>query len=164
MPICYVSFGSNWGDRIVNILKAISLLKNVGKVKSISTVYESEPWGVENQPPFLNGVLKLETHLNPISLLRVLKNIEEQVGRVKRYRWGPREIDLDMILYENYIIMLSFFKVPHPHMMERDFVLFPLVEIDKDLVHPITKEKIKSYTERLENKLKPYCCILLDKA
>ncbi len=164
MPICYVSFGSNWEDRIGNILKAISLLKKIGKIKSISTVYESEPWGVESQPSFLNGVLKLETHLNPISLLRALKNIEEQVGRVKRYRWGPREIDLDIVLYENYVIMLSFLKVPHPHMLERDFVLFPLVEIDRDIAYPITKERIKSYAERLENRLKPYCCILLDKA
>ena len=159
MPVCYISFGSNWGDRIQNILKAISLVANLGNLEAVSTVYESLPWGVENQPPFLNGVLKLNTNLEPIRLLKELKEIERHIGRKERYRWGPREIDLDILLYDGYILMLSFLRIPHPYMLERDFVLFPLLELDENLIHPTLGQPIKLFAESLKNSLKPYACI-----
>jgi len=160
MHTYYISFGSNVGDRIQNILKAIELLKEIGKIDAISTIYESPPWGVEDQPEFLNGVLRLKTHTPPIELLTQLKEIEKKVGRKERQRWGPREIDLDILLCDNAIIMLSFLVVPHPHMTERDFVLFPLLEIERELIHPLYKKPLKEYAKGLKNNLKPYACIL----
>lgn len=154
----YISFGSNYGDRINNIIKALDLLAQHGQIVKISTVYESLPWGVTNQPNFLNGVLQLETKLNPIELLKVLKEIEKAVGRKERYRWGPREIDLDILLYENYIIMLSFLKIPHPYIEERDFVVIPLLEIADNLVHPLTKKPITFKGQKIN--LKPFACLL----
>ena len=154
----YIAFGSNWGDRLGNILKAVELLKDVGYVEKVSTVYESLAWGVENQPPFLNGVLELKTDLDPIGLLKHLKDIEFKVGRKKRERWGPREIDLDIVLYEDYIVMLSFLRIPHPYLEERDFVLVPLSELEKTLVHPITKKPL-TFKGKPTN-LKPFACIL----
>ncbi|MGB9874192.1 MAG: 2-amino-4-hydroxy-6-hydroxymethyldihydropteridine diphosphokinase [Hydrogenobacter sp.] len=159
MAICYISFGSNFGDRLENILKALVLLAKLGRIEAVSTVYESPPWGVTDQPNFLNGVLKFSTDLNPIALLKALKRIERSVGRVERYRWGPREIDLDILLYEQYVIMLSFLRIPHKHLLERDFVVFPLLELDENLLYPITKEPLKLLAKNLKNQLKPYACI-----
>ncbi|MEZ0360840.1 MAG: 2-amino-4-hydroxy-6-hydroxymethyldihydropteridine diphosphokinase [Hydrogenobacter sp.] len=159
MSVCYVSFGSNWGDRIENILKALTLLADWGNLEAVSTLYESLPWGVEDQPTFLNGVLKFNTELDPLKLLKVIKDIERRVGRKERYRWGPREIDLDILLYDRCIVMLSFLRIPHQHMLERDFVLFPLLELDENLMHPILEQPIKLFAGKLKNNLKPYACI-----
>ncbi|RMH05443.1 MAG: 2-amino-4-hydroxy-6-hydroxymethyldihydropteridine diphosphokinase [Aquificota bacterium] len=160
MHTCYIAFGSNKGNRLEYILKALELLKELGVIKKVSTVYESEPWGVTKQEKFLNGVIEFSTKLEPIKLLFELKRIEELVGRQKGERWGPREVDLDIVLYENYIIMLSFLRIPHPYMTERDFVLFPLLELNPDIVHPITKVKLREYTKKLPNRLTPYACLL----
>ncbi|MGC8852951.1 MAG: 2-amino-4-hydroxy-6-hydroxymethyldihydropteridine diphosphokinase [Hydrogenobacter sp.] len=159
MAICYISFGSNFGDRLENILKALTFLTKLGKIEAVSTIYESPPWGVTDQPNFLNGVLRLNTNLKPIALLRELKRIEKSVGRIKRYRWGPREIDLDILLYEQYVIMLSFLRIPHRHLLERDFFLFPLLELDDNLLYPITREPLKLLAKKVKNQLKPYACI-----
>ncbi len=160
MHTCYIAFGSNKGNRLEYILKALELLKELGVIKKVSTVYESEPWGVLKQEKFLNGVIEFSTKLEPIKLLFELKRIEELVGRQKGERWGPREVDLDIVLYENYIIMLSFLRIPHPYMTERDFVLFPLLELNPDIVHPITKVKLREYAKNLPNRLTPYACLL----
>lgn len=160
MHTCYIGFGSNKGDRIGYILKALELLKGLGCIERISTVYESEPWGFVEQEKFLNGVIMFSTNLDPIKLLFELKRVEELVGRKKGMRWGPREIDLDILLYENHIVMLSFLRVPHPYLTERDFVLFPLLELNSELVHPLTKVKLKSYAQRLPNRLTPFACLL----
>lgn len=160
MPICYIAFGSNVEDRIGYIVKALNLLKEYGAILKISTVYISQPWGVVNQPEFLNGVLKLYTELGPIELLKTLKEIEQKTGRKPRKRWGPREIDLDILLYENYVIRLSFLNIPHLYLTERDFFIFPLLEIDKDLIHPISKKKLSQYAEKLKNNLIPFACLL----
>ncbi|MFN7064534.1 MAG: 2-amino-4-hydroxy-6-hydroxymethyldihydropteridine diphosphokinase [Aquificaceae bacterium] len=160
MPICYIAFGSNVEDRIGYILRATQLLKAYGFIKRASTIYLSPPWGKINQPQFLNGVLEFSTDIEPISLLKILKYIEEKVGRKPRERWGPREIDLDILLYENHIIRLSFLQVPHLYLTQRDFFLFPLLELNSDLIHPITKRKLKTYAEDLKNNLIPFACLL----
>lgn len=160
MPICYIGFGSNVGDRLGHILRAIESMKDYGEIKNISTVYESQPWGFKNQSSFLNGVVEFETWLNPIDLLKALKSTEQSLGRKPRERWGPREIDLDILLYENHIIMLSFLKIPHPYLTERDFVLFPLLEVAPELTHPISGKKLEEHAQNLQNRLVPYACIL----
>ncbi len=160
MPLCYIAIGSNLEDRLFYINKALELLKDYGRIRKVSTLYISKPWGKVNQPDFLNGVVEFETRLGPISLLKVLKEIEKKTGRKPRERWGPREIDLDILLYENHVLMLSFLRIPHLHLTERDFFLFPLLELNPDLVHPLHKTKLEEYAKKLENHLVPFACLL----
>lgn len=160
MPLCYIAFGSNVEDRVNYIIKALELLKGYGSIKKVSTLYLSQPWGKTNQPVFINGVLEFETELNPIRLLGVLKDIERQAGRKPRERWGPREVDLDILLYENHILMLSFLRIPHLYLTERNFFLFPLLELNPNLIHPVSKVKLQEYASRLENNLTPFACLL----
>ncbi|MFN4012405.1 MAG: 2-amino-4-hydroxy-6-hydroxymethyldihydropteridine diphosphokinase [Aquificaceae bacterium] len=161
MPVCYIAFGSNWGDRLNYILKALEFLKGYGSISKVSTLYISQPWGKTDQPEFLNGVLEFRTDLKPIELLRVLKGVEQKVGRRPRERWGPREIDLDILLYENHIIMLSFLHIPHMYLTERDFFLFPLLELNEELVHPVSKVRLKDYVEKVRNNLLPFACLAM---
>ncbi|MEJ5338513.1 MAG: 2-amino-4-hydroxy-6-hydroxymethyldihydropteridine diphosphokinase [Aquificaceae bacterium] len=160
MPVCYIAFGSNVEDRLSYILKALELLKDYGSILKVSTLYISKPWGKTDQPEFINGVLEFETKLEPIGLLKVLKEIEQKTGRKPRERWGPREIDLDILLYENHILMLSFLRVPHLYLTERDFFLFPLLELNPNLLHPLRRDRLQTYAEKLENNLKPFACLL----
>ena len=153
-----LGLGSNVGERISYILKAMVELEKIGELGRISTVYESEPWGVEDQDPFLNCVLELYTDLDPFNLLRELKEIEKKVGRRERFRWGPREIDIDILLYEEKVVDTPELKIPHPFIKERDFVLIPMLEVDPDLRDPMSGEYYRDV--KLESKLKPFCCVL----
>ncbi|MDW8031950.1 MAG: 2-amino-4-hydroxy-6-hydroxymethyldihydropteridine diphosphokinase [Aquificaceae bacterium] len=160
MPLCYIAFGSNLGDKIGSIARALELMKEHGTIKRVSQIYLSQPWGKGDQPEFLNGVLEYETGLDPIRLLEMLKRTEKSCGRKPRERWGPREIDLDILLYENYVVMLSFLHIPHLHLLERDFFLFPLLEINPTLRHPIHHTPLTEFAHRLKNRLKPFACLL----
>lgn len=156
----YLGLGSNVGDRLSNILRAIDLLRNFLNIEKISTIYESKPWGVEDQPHFLNCVLAGETSLSPMELLKEVKRIERDVGRRKRFRWGPREIDIDILLYGEEVLELPDLKIPHPYIKRRDFVLVPLLEIEENLSDPKTGELYKVALKELEVRLKPICSIL----
>ncbi|MCS7171556.1 MAG: 2-amino-4-hydroxy-6-hydroxymethyldihydropteridine diphosphokinase [Aquificaceae bacterium] len=160
MPVCYIAFGSNVGDRLSYILKALNFLQGYGTIRKVSTLYTSRPWGKLDQPGFLNGVFEFDTKLEPIELLRLLKETEKICGRRPRERWGPREIDLDILLYEDNILMLSFLQIPHIHLLERDFFLFPLLEINSGLRHPLYGVELREYAKNLENQLKPFACVL----
>lgn len=160
MSLCYVAFGSNVGDSVFYITKVLELLKDYGRIKRVSTLYVSKPWGKTDQPDFINGVLEFETRLDPIALLVALKELEQRVGRKPRERWGPREIDLDILLYGNYVVMMSFLKIPHPHLTDRDFFLFPLLELNPALIHPLYGTGLKEYARKLENRLSPFACLL----
>ncbi|MEN3028517.1 MAG: 2-amino-4-hydroxy-6-hydroxymethyldihydropteridine diphosphokinase [Aquificaceae bacterium] len=160
MPLCYIAFGSNLGDRVASVVRALELMKEHGTIKRVSQLYLSQPWGKEDQPEFLNGVLEYETELDPIRLLEKLKKIEESCGRKPRERWGPREIDLDILLYENHVVMLSFLRIPHLHLLERDFFLFPLLEINPHLRHPLHHISLTEFALKVENRLKPFACLL----
>ncbi len=152
--------GSNVGDRLGYMLKALELLKGLGDVLGVSTIYESKAWGFVNQGNFLNCVVKFQTKLEPVQLLRRIKEVERLVGRKERERWGPREIDIDILLYENHIIMLSFLVIPHPYLTQRDFVLLPLLELDHGLEHPLYKRPLSEYVRFLEVSLKPFACLV----
>ena len=144
MSIVYISIGSNLGNRQKNCLKAIEILKESGqKVGRQSSMHETKPWGIEEQPEFINMAVELETELQPIELLDLLKNIEIEMGREKTVKWGPRLIDLDILLYDNKIIDEDSLKIPHPLMHERLFVLEPLSEIAGEVIHPVLQKKIK---------------------
>ena len=132
MGVCYLGFGSNLGDRRKNIklaIKKINALKNT-KVIKMSKLIETKPMGGPlDQPKFLNGALKIDTKLSPLMLLQKLKKIEKDLGRIKGVRFGPRIIDLDILLYADKVIKRKELVVPHPRMYERDFVIKPLSEI-----------------------------------
>lgn len=143
MATVYLGLGSNLGDREDNLATSIELLERRGiTVKKRSSLYETEPWGESSQPPFLNMALEGETELEPRDLLVMLKSIEMEMGREKGKKWGPRIIDLDILLYNHIILNEDVLKIPHPFMHEREFVLRPLCEIAPDVVHPLLKMSV----------------------
>lgn len=150
MATVYIGIGSNLGKRRYNCEKAIKKIKEKGiVVKKISSMYETKPWGLKEQPLFINMVVEIETKINPEELLKMLKEIEVEMGRKETLRWGPRIIDLDILLYNNEIIDQEDLKIPHPFLHQRDFVLLPLSEIAPDLIHPVLKKTIKQLREEL---------------
>jgi len=141
--IAYIGIGSNLGDRKENCLRAVRLLReNDINVLKESSLYETEPWGVKDQPRFINMVVMVETTKPPMELLKTLKSIESKMGRRPSKRWGPREIDLDILLYDDMIVDEEELKIPHPLLEKRDFVLVPLAEIAPNLIHPISRKTI----------------------
>jgi 2-amino-4-hydroxy-6-hydroxymethyldihydropteridine diphosphokinase len=146
----YLGIGSNLGERRKNIEEAISLLMESDsiRVKKISSLIETEPEGVREQPFFLNGVVEIETELSPSLLLKCLKSIEKELGRKDTKRWGPRIIDLDILLYGDLIIADDNLKIPHPLLTERNFVLTPLREIAPDAIHPVLGKKIQAISQK----------------
>lgn len=138
MAKVYLGLGSNIGDRESNLKRALDMLPARGVlIRKRSSLYETEPWGERNQPLFLNMVVESETALAPQALLGVLKDVEAALGREKARKWGPRIIDLDILLYNHIILSEDFLKIPHPCMHEREFVLRPLHEIAPDAMHPL---------------------------
>lgn len=144
MTKVYISFGSNMGDREQQIQNALALLEQLPEtlVTNVSSLYETAPVGGVAQDDFLNGVAEVETQLTPIALLDELQDIERKLNRVRKIHWGPRTIDLDIVLFGDEVITQERLKVPHPFMHERSFVLIPLNEIAPDAVHPVLNRKI----------------------
>ena len=134
----YVGLGANLGTREDTIRHAVDLLGAHPGVDlvAVSTLRETEPWGPVEQPPFLNGAAAIETSLEPRPLLGVLLDVERRLGRVRDERWGPRTIDLDLLLYGDAVVDEPGLTVPHPRLCERAFALEPLLELDPDLVVP----------------------------
>jgi 2-amino-4-hydroxy-6-hydroxymethyldihydropteridine diphosphokinase len=104
---------------------------------------ETEPWGIKNQPKFINMAVEIVTDLKPEALLYMLKKIETESGRIPGRRWGPRVIDLDILLYDDFVLKTPVLEIPHPEICKRDFVLIPLTEIAPDKVHPVHKKTIR---------------------
>ncbi len=145
MSVVYIGIGSNLGNRQYHCLKAIELLEQCGlRVSKISSLYETEPWGVKAQPAFLNMAIEVETDIVPLKLLELIKKIEAELGREKTVKWGPRVIDLDILLYDDLRIAEEDLQVPHPLMHQREFVLRPLSEIAPEKVHPVLRKDMRS--------------------
>ena len=139
----YVALGSNLGDKEANLRRALELLIERGvEIVKTSTFISTEPYGVTDQPQFLNGVCEVRTSLEPLELLHTLLDIEQEMGRVRLRHWGERNIDLDLLLYEDVVMDTPQLKLPHPDMQNRDFVLLPLAEIAPELVHPTLQKTI----------------------
>src|SRR5690606_974755 len=131
----FISLGSNMGDREAFLKKAIDSLGNNENIiiEKLSSIYETDPVGYTDQDCFLNMVVQIKTGLSPIELLRVCLNIEEELGRVRVSRWGPRVIDLDIIFYSDENISVERLQVPHPRLQERVFVIVPPLETTRSI-------------------------------
>ncbi|MFN0158911.1 MAG: 2-amino-4-hydroxy-6-hydroxymethyldihydropteridine diphosphokinase [Bacteroidota bacterium] len=145
----FLGLGSNLGERHKFLQQAANELKNLPTSKVIwtSSVYETDPYGKPNQPKFLNACVEMETTLPPAELYLKVKEIEQRVGRMESEQWGPREIDIDILVYDGLVFSDETLNVPHAEMENRRFVLVPLREIAPDLVHPtngMTVEKLSA--------------------
>ena len=153
MSTVYIGIGSNLGDREENCIRAVELLEKRGiPVTKKSALHETKPWGVKDQPLFLNMAIEIETALSPRELLKILKEIEKETGREPASRWGPRIIDLDILLFNASVVDEDHLRIPHPLMHERDFVLKPLSEIAPDAEHPVLHKSIRELMLQLERK------------
>lgn len=152
MAIVYVGIGSNLGDRERNCLRAIDLMEERSlKVSRRSRTYETEPWGVKDQPRFINMAVSVETALEPRKVLGLLKDVEKLMGRQETVRYGSRVIDLDILLYDSLVVKEPGLEIPHPLMHERDFVLVPLAEIAPEAVHPVIGKTIRELRDKLKH-------------
>jgi len=148
--LVFIALGTNMGDRKTNLQAAITAMRAAVTVLDRSPVYETPPWGYEQQPEFLNQVIKVHTELDPLNLLTFLKSIESQMGRQKTIRYGPRLIDLDILLYDELILNNPNLVVPHPRLAERAFVLVPLADLAPDLCHPVLGQTIQALKEHVD--------------
>jgi len=153
MPIAYVALGSNLGNKKENLLQAIELLKNHGvNILAVSSFLVTKPYGVTDQPDFLNGAIKLEYDKSPEELLEVLLAVEQEMGRVRLRHWGERIIDLDLLLFGQEVIETKNLVVPHKDMENREFVLAPLAEIAPQVVLPNRNETIEELLTNLRKR------------
>jgi 2-amino-4-hydroxy-6-hydroxymethyldihydropteridine diphosphokinase len=136
LATAYLGLGSNLGEREDNLRQALTLLSLNTNLEEVSSVYETEPQGYEEQPLFLNLVCRVTTDLSPEKLLDLAKKIETRMGRVPSFPNAPRIIDIDILFYENKLMGTPNLTIPHPRLQDRAFVLIPLAEITPDLIHP----------------------------
>ncbi len=138
MNIAYILLGTNIGDKGTNLSIATTTMSaEVGRIRIRSSIYETAPWGITTQPSFLNQVIAVETLLTAEKLLEILLSIETKMGRVRALKWGERLIDLDILYFNNDIVVKENLKIPHPELHNRKFTLIPLVEIAPYFKHPI---------------------------
>jgi 2-amino-4-hydroxy-6-hydroxymethyldihydropteridine diphosphokinase len=134
MATARIGLGSNLGAAVANVSSAFDRLSELGTVTARSSIYRTRAWGVTEQPDFFNAAALLETALPPHDLLRELKRIEREMGRVATFRWGPRVIDLDILAYDDLVLDDAQLTIPHARLRERAFALAPLAEIDDAFV------------------------------
>jgi len=152
MNRAYISLGSNIGNRLHYLQRAVNLLQDSKgvEVHQVSSIYETDPVGYIEQDAFLNIVVELETSLTPHELLKKCNEIEAELGRTREIHWGPRTVDLDILLYNEENLKTENLIIPHPRMTERGFVLIPLVEINPDLIEPRTNRSFMEFAHPLK--------------
>lgn len=152
MAIVYIGLGSNLGDRLGFIQQAVQMLdfNDAIKILETSSFYETEPYGIKDQDWFINAAVKISTTLTPVEVLRVCQHIEEKLGRKREMKWGPRVIDLDILLYDDEIIADDILTIPHPATYDRACCIVPLLEIAEELIHPILQKDMDEIYQNLE--------------
>lgn len=154
MKPAYISVGSNLGDRLGYIKKALCLLHAQKEIQlmQVSSCYETEPVGCTDQGKFINAAFSLQTACSPHALLEILQGIESSLGRKRIMRWGPRTVDLDILFYGNAVLHDRALTIPHPRLTERSFVLIPLAEIAPFLLHPLTGKTVLQHLEEINGR------------
>ncbi|KRG12866.1 2-amino-4-hydroxy-6-hydroxymethyldihydropteridine diphosphokinase [Lederbergia galactosidilytica] len=152
--VAFISLGSNMGNRLEYLKQAIKRLSHCSEVQieKLSSIYETEPIGFTDQDQFLNMVIKISTSLSPHQLLTLCLDVEREIGRIREFKWGPRVIDLDILLYNKENIMMEDLQIPHPRMNERAFVLIPLMEIDSMLFLPSSNAPLVEILDEIPDK------------
>jgi 2-amino-4-hydroxy-6-hydroxymethyldihydropteridine diphosphokinase len=151
----FILLGSNLGDRKSNLSNAIANIQNsIGETVKTSSIYETAAWGKTNQPSFYNQVIQLKTNLPPTELLIKAHSIEEKMGRIRKVKWGERLIDIDLLYYNDQVIISSELQVPHSGIPYRRFTLIPLVEIAPDFIHPALMKSNSILLEECQDFLK----------
>lgn len=149
--------GTNLGERENNLSRANELInQRIGHITSFSSFYETEPWGIEDQPAFINQAIELTTDLSPEEVLAKCNEIEEEMGRIRIKKWERRLIDIDIIFYGNQVIKTERLQIPHKHIQDRNFVLIPLMEIIPHFNHPILEETIEELYEKSTDTLEVF--------
>lgn len=148
MATVYLGLGTNLGDKEANLRTAIyKLQERIGKQVSLSSFYETSPWGFESDHHFLNAAIGLETTFSPIEVLHITQEIEKELGRTQKSvkgNYSDRLIDIDILLYDNLVLHTPELTIPHPLMTERDFVMKPLIEIAGNIIHPIRQKTLSA--------------------
>ncbi len=143
MITVYLLLGSNEGLPKKNLINArLAVSTHCGQILKESGIYETEAWGIKEQANFLNQAISIETNMGPETLLRTLKTIEIELGRVETQKWGPRVIDIDILFYGNEVVESPDLKIPHPYIQERRFTLIPMNDLAPDLIHPVLGKSI----------------------
>ncbi|MEO0087964.1 MAG: 2-amino-4-hydroxy-6-hydroxymethyldihydropteridine diphosphokinase [candidate division WOR-3 bacterium] len=146
-----LSFGSNLGNRVKNIERAIKFLEKVNIYpQKISSFYLTKPVGFPFQPSFINSVGVFKTNLPPKEVLKMIKKIENRFYRLRLFKNAPRLLDIDILFYNSEIIDDKYLKIPHPKILERNFVLIPLLEVAPDFYHPVVKKNLKEFSEKID--------------
>ncbi|MBI5856656.1 MAG: 2-amino-4-hydroxy-6-hydroxymethyldihydropteridine diphosphokinase [Sphingobacteriales bacterium] len=154
MNIAYLLTGGNIGNRLANLNKAKELISlHCGVVLKTSSVYETAAWGKEDQPSFLNQALEIETPLTARQLVRRILKVEKTMGRIRKEKYGPRIIDIDILLFNDEVHNYPLLKLPHPEMQNRRFALLPLAEIAPDMVHPVFHKTISQLLKECKDNL-----------
>lgn len=153
MQSAFLLLGTNLGDRSFHLRQGREKLLALGDLKSVSRIYLTEPWGIADQPEFWNQAVELFTTLSPEDLLIAIKKIELDCGRSDQVRWGPREIDIDILAYENHVLKTERLIIPHPRLSERKFALIPFSEIAPNWSHPVSGKTIEKLIDDCEDQL-----------
>jgi 2-amino-4-hydroxy-6-hydroxymethyldihydropteridine diphosphokinase len=151
VEIAYLSLGSNLGDKITQLQQALNCLNHTPgiHVTHVSSIYQTSPLGYVQQPPFYNLVVEIHISLQPDDLLTCIRDIEKKFHRVRQVKWGPRTMDIDIVLYGSQVMQHDHLHVPHPYMKERAFVLVPLFEIAGDITIPGINQTVTELIQQL---------------
>jgi len=154
MVEAFIGIGSNLGNKKENVLKAMELLRKSVKISKVSSLYETEPMYYTRQENFINCVVKIDTDKKPRELLKVLQDIENEMGSKKLFKYGPRIIDLDLLAFGKAVLKEDDLEIPHPLMHERPFVLIPFAEIEPKFIHPVLRKRISELTKEVNANIK----------
>ncbi|MEM6724562.1 MAG: 2-amino-4-hydroxy-6-hydroxymethyldihydropteridine diphosphokinase [Bacteroidota bacterium] len=150
----FLQLGTNMGEREHHLAEAKKRIGDqLGLIKNQSAIYETAAWGIEDQPAFLNQVLEIESTMGPWQLMERILDIEQQMGRIRDQKWGPRTIDIDLLAHGQNRIISALLRLPHPELPNRKFVLIPLQEIAPNWMHPISRKSINELLESTSDPL-----------